>query len=121
MQKCRKNIINLKYFLSQFRPDHTYQFYKISEDILEHYNKDNHHIQSWEPRCFITLHASLGFEYVEHSFIEGVILPFGPLKHATTPWGGRYYHTNIKGLKNLSYTMLFKFRKVKFIDINPED
>ena len=46
-------------------------------------------------------------------------MPSRKLKHTRVPWGGTYYHTRIARLANLSYTMLFKFRKVEDCELDP--
>ena len=115
------NVINFYYFRRQISRSQTEYFRKISADVLERYSKDSHHIQGWEPTTFVNLHASLGFGYVRHRYVEGMYLPYGKCKHVTVPWGGKYYHTRNRWLRNLSFTMIFKFRKVKFVDIQPED
>jgi len=115
------NVINLLFLAAQLRPDHSQHYHRISLDMLENYAKDSVHIQSWEPHAFINLLASTGFEYLKHRFLEGTVLPVGKARHSKVPWGGRYWHSGIRPINNLSYTMLFKFRKVCFVDIQPED
>lgn len=115
------NVINLRFIFRQLRKSLEKNFAILSEKILSSYAKDSDHIQGWDPEAFVRLHASLGFKYIKHKFIEGMYLPYGKYKHVTVPWGGCYYHTKNNRLKNLSRTMLFKFQKVKFVNIDPCD
>lgn len=115
------NVINLHFLAAQLRPDHSSHFRRISQEIISNYSKDSVHIQSWEPHTFINLLASTGYEYIQHRFLEGTIIPFGKSRHSRFPWGGRYWHTRVPSLKNLSYTMLFQFKKVRYVEIQPED
>jgi len=116
------NVVNLRILARQVRrKDHSQNFRRLSEQMLETYDKGSNHIHSWTPWEFITLLASVGFIYEQHSFVEGVFMPWGKARHSRVPWGGRYYHSMNKRLNNLSYTMLFRFRKVGCADIRPED
>ena len=115
------NVINLFFLWQQLKKAQSALFSKISCRVLENYSKDSDHIQSWDPKTFVALHASVGFGYVEHRYLEGMYLPYGQYKHVTVPWGGRYFHTKNIRLRNLSYTMVFKFRKLKYVEISPED
>lgn len=115
------NVINLNFLFVQLSKGLNEKYESISMEVLENYSKDSHHIQAWDPVAFVRLLASTGFLYVEHKFVEGVYLPIGPSRHTRWPLGGSYYHTKNKRLKNLSYTMLFKMKKVRFLDIYPED
>jgi 2-polyprenyl-3-methyl-5-hydroxy-6-metoxy-1,4-benzoquinol methylase len=74
--------------------------------ILKNYKKEHDHIHAWDPNHFVTFVSSLGFEVEEVRMVEGVPMPFI-----------KYWYTKIFGIKNLSYKMVFKLKKVKFIDI----
>lgn len=81
-----------------------------SELMLSNYKKEHDHIQAWDPYHFVTLLASLGFEFQEVRMVEGVPLPFI-----------KYWHTKIFGIKNLSYKMVFLFKKIKEVEIDIYD
>ena len=101
------NIMNLRFFATQlinFNKKFTNYFRNFE------YDKTQHHIQAWDPLTFMRLLYSLGFDYAAHEFIEGMALP-----------KGQYMHLEIPRIKNLSYTMVFKVQKKKFINIEPED
>jgi 2-polyprenyl-3-methyl-5-hydroxy-6-metoxy-1,4-benzoquinol methylase len=104
------NILTPRYFLSILgrRPEE--KFRAISKASKSQRDRTRDHVQAWDPSTFCRLLSSLGFEYETHEFMEGIALPFG--KYWRRPWGL---------LKHWSYTMLFKMRKVEFIDIAPDD
>jgi 2-polyprenyl-3-methyl-5-hydroxy-6-metoxy-1,4-benzoquinol methylase len=81
-----------------------------SLNMLENYRKEHDHIQAWDSAHFVSFAASLGFEFQEIRMVEGMPLPFI-----------KYWHTKIFGLRNLSYKMVFKFKKRKFINITNHD
>lgn len=78
----------------------------LSRDVLDGYDKGMHHIHSWDPIHFVTLLSSCGFEFECWTPTEGMPLPFWfPVKYVNLMNKGR--------LGNLSYTMAFRFRKVR--------
>ena len=81
-----------------------------SKHTLENYKKEHDHIHAWDPNHFVTFASSLGFEFEEIRMVEGVPLPFI-----------KYWYTRIFGIRNLSYKMVFKFKKKHFIDISNND
>lgn len=81
-----------------------------SSHILNNYKKEHDHIQAWDPNHFVTFLASMGFEFEEVRMVEGVPVPFF-----------KYWHTRIFGIRNLSYKMVFKFKKVKYVKIGNND
>lgn len=81
-----------------------------SKHILNNYKKEHDHIQAWDPNHFVTFLASMGFEFEEVRMVEGVPIPFI-----------KYWHTKIFGIRNLSYKMVFKFKKVRYVDIGNND
>ena len=104
------NIMNLRMFLPMLTRRHNARYQRISAEMRDGYNKVHHHIQAWDPATFCRFLCTLGFDYVDHAFLEGVPLP-----------GNRYWHTRLPGLRNLSYTMLFQMRKRQFINVANED
>jgi 2-polyprenyl-3-methyl-5-hydroxy-6-metoxy-1,4-benzoquinol methylase len=115
------NVINLAFLCEQLSTKLNDKFKTLARDVLNNYSKESHHVQAWDPASFVRLLGSTGFEYIEHRFLEGMLLPFGKCQHSKVPWGGRYFHTRNERLRNLSYTMLFKMKKVRFISVAPED
>lgn len=103
------NVINLKFLADQFFGFNK-KFVTYAQQFV--YDKTHHHIQAWDPLSFFHLLSSMGFEYVSHNFVEGIYLP----KNRSV-----LKKTEIPGLSNLSYTMVFKVRKIKFVPVNPED
>lgn len=75
----------------------------LSTQMLDHYDKANDHINSWDQIHFVRLLASTGFRVVDYRPSEGVALPGGR--------GARYWRTRIKGIENLCYTMVFAARR----------
>lgn len=103
------NVINLRFIADQLMVSN----HKMRGRLQDFkYDKTHHHIQAWDPFTFLNLLGSVGFMYDDHAFIEGMPLPFN-----------RYIFKKIRipCLSNLSYTMLFKVRKDKYIKIRPED
>ena len=68
------NILNLRQLLPMFGKQQR-RFERISTEISFRYNKAHHHIQAWDPATFCRFLCSLGFEYTNHAFLEGVPLP----------------------------------------------
>ena len=101
------NIMNLRFFATQLI-NFNKKFTAYFKDF--EYDKTHDHIQAWDPLTFMRLLCSLGFEYVAHGFVEGMPLP-----------RGKYIHLGILHIKNLSYTMVFKVQKKKFVKIKPDD
>ncbi len=114
------NVINLNFLKAQLSKKLSTAFKINSEAILRDYSKTHDHIQAWDPITFIRLNASLGFKYLEHKFMEGAVLPWGRPGQSRWPWK-KYWHTNNKRLSQLSYTMLFKFEKEKYVEIDCND
>jgi 2-polyprenyl-3-methyl-5-hydroxy-6-metoxy-1,4-benzoquinol methylase len=100
------NVLNPRFFLSTLIKDHHSRYRRISTEIREHYDKTQHHIQAWDPAAFCRFLCSLGFEYVDHTFMEGIALP-----------RGKYWHTAIPRIGNWSYTMMFKVKKYQYVDV----
>lgn len=94
-----------------------------SKNMVQNYNKASDHINGWDPHHFITLLASCGFELEKYIPAEGVprhiLVDYIPFIGSVI---GRYGDKSNRGFsKNLSYTMLFRFKKVKEIEIQIED
>jgi len=104
------NIMNPRFFLPMLTRDHAAVYRCISAETKDSYQKSRHHIQAWDPTTFCRFLCSLGFDYVDHAFIEGIALP-----------KGKYWRTNLPGLCNWSYTMMFKVEKYKFVNIQAYD
>jgi ubiquinone/menaquinone biosynthesis C-methylase UbiE len=107
------NIINPRFIVTTMNPKLNKNLKNISKEILTDYKKETHHIQAWDPIHFTMLCASVGFELEEYIPMEGMPLPLQfPIKSIDT---------KIRFLKNMSYTMLFKLKKVKAISIGQYD
>ena len=108
------NIMNLRFLFSSLNPSLEKNLLNMNKDILNNYDKTNHHIQAWDPIHFTILISSMGFEIKKYLPMEGMAFPLKKYFPSN-------YHTNIKSLKNLSYTMLFILKKVKDIRIDNYD
>lgn len=107
------NIINPMYIFSMLSPNIEKRLITESEFYLDNYDKTHHHINLWEPTHFNRLLASCGFKLIKYVPTEGVPLP-QKLKLKD------YIYPKNRYIRNLSYTMTFKFQKVKDITISPE-
>lgn len=88
---------------------------KISDTILEKYDKTNHHIQAWDAMHFTRLVSSVGFKFDSYTPIQGVPCPdFVSLLRKS--FFQRYLRKH-KRLSHFSYAMIFTFIKVKNIEI----
>ncbi|WP_169777295.1 class I SAM-dependent methyltransferase [Campylobacter mucosalis] len=110
------NIVNINYLInlvlfSQKRA------IKHSQNMINNYNKANHHINGWDPVHFVTLNASCGFELVKYIPTEGTPISFFLHK---IPFIGKYIY-NLPLTTRLSYTMFFLFKKVKDVQIGQND
>jgi 2-polyprenyl-3-methyl-5-hydroxy-6-metoxy-1,4-benzoquinol methylase len=103
------NILNPRSFLAMLVRDHHARYRRISAETKEHYDKTHDHVQAWDSATFCRFLCSLGFEYVDHEFMEGVALP-----------RGRYWFSSLPGISNWSYTMMFKMEKREFVDTSPD-
>lgn len=114
------NIVNFR-FMGQLLFFSNSRARKHSKMILEGYNKATHHVNGWDPLHFITMCSSCGFELQEYLSVEGLPLPFYLKK---IPLVGKYIpvylNLNIPLLFRLSYTMLFLFKKVKYVPIEQD-
>jgi 2-polyprenyl-3-methyl-5-hydroxy-6-metoxy-1,4-benzoquinol methylase len=81
-----------------------------SKHILNNYKKEHDHIHAWDPNHFVTFVSSLGFEVEEVRMVEGVPVPFI-----------KYWYTKLFGIRNLTYKMVFKLKKIKFVNIGNND
>jgi len=89
-----------------------------SHYVLNSYDKANTHIHSWDHVHFVNLLGSVGFVLDEYIPMEGVPLPIPKI---LTKVGIKSYY-NFGGLfKNWSYTLGFRFRKVRNSQIRLED
>lgn len=102
------NVSNIRFMLSTINTNNK-KLQALSRNILEGYDKGMHHIHSWDPTHFVTLLSSCGFEFECWTPTEGMALPFRfPVKYVNKMNKGR--------LGNLSYTMAFRFRKVRDVE-----
>lgn len=97
-----------------------------SNKMLLEYNKGMNHINAWDTYHFVTLLASCGYALEKFFPCEGVVIPrifsVSRFKKGTVQRGGLYLDKMNKGpLKNLCYTQLFLFKKVKKINISNTD
>jgi 2-polyprenyl-3-methyl-5-hydroxy-6-metoxy-1,4-benzoquinol methylase len=96
------NILNPRYILPQLHWNQRRRFERISSATVTDYDKTHQHVQAWDPGTFCRLLATVGFEYRDHEFAEGIPLP-----------RGLYWKTRLPAIRNLSYTMIFTARKVR--------
>jgi hypothetical protein len=92
-----------------------------SKEMLIKYNKAKNHINAWDAYHFVTLLASCGFELEQYVPIEGVTQPY--LIWRKIPIIGKYLpqytnKMNRGNTGNWSYSMFFRFRKVKNVIIS---
>jgi 2-polyprenyl-3-methyl-5-hydroxy-6-metoxy-1,4-benzoquinol methylase len=116
------NIINFNFILGTFFSSNK-TLVRHSKEVLDNYDKVHGHVNAWDPYTFVTLLASCGFEMEQYLPTEGMAMPAFIWKRI--PLIGKYLPAYINKMNrgysgNLSYTMFFRFRKVKnvFIDTN---
>lgn len=110
------NIINPRFMLPLMNKNLEKNILALSKKVSSDYYKPRDHIQGWDPIHFTRLLASVGFEVVNYMPTEGVPLPrkLGRFKLPAHVFpSGR--------LKQFSYTMIFKAKKVRASDIGPND
>lgn len=100
------NIININHVLSQL----VLSKKKLSRINSHDYSKPIDHIQSWNPATLCMLLKSMGFAYEEHKLSEGMPISKHYLRGIKIP----VFH-------KLCYTMIFKFRKERFVRIENSD
>jgi 2-polyprenyl-3-methyl-5-hydroxy-6-metoxy-1,4-benzoquinol methylase len=111
------NIMTIRYFVNMLYRGFAQSLFKRSVEVNEHYDKSSDHIQAWDPYHFTTLVSTVGFKLEKYIPMEGLPVPINtPL---TKEKG--YWQTKIKRLSNLSYTMLFQFKKIADVRISPQD
>lgn len=110
------NIVNPRFMLPLLSKNLEKNILALSKQINSDYYKPRDHIQGWDPIHFTRLLSSVGFEVVNYMPTEGVPLPrkVGPLKLPANVFPANR-------LKQFSYTMIFKARKVKASDVGPND
>ena len=110
------NIINPRYMLPLMNKNLKVNILALSKKINSNYFKPRDHIQGWDPVHFTRLLASVGFEVVDYMPTEGVPLPrkIGPLKLPANIFPS-------SRLKQFSYTMVFKAKKIRVSEIGPND
>lgn len=115
------NIINPRYIFPHFNGGYQKKLETLSSKMLSNYDKVNHHVNSWDPRHFVILLASLGFQLSEYKTSEGIplptVFPFNKI-------GGGYINNFISKMglfRNFSYTMHFTFVKKQKITIENND
>lgn len=110
------NVSSPRYFLPPLSKKFKNFLKRRSEEVLSAYDKPNSHINSWDAYHFTTLLASCGFVLENLVYCEDVPLPpqFARFKLPI------YWKTN-SIFKSWSYTLVFEFRKEKFVKINAYD
>lgn len=110
------NVSSPRYFLPPLSKKFTKYLRRRSENILDAYDKPNCHINSWDAYHFTTLLASCGFKLENLVYCENVPLPpqFARFGLPT------YWKTN-SIFKAWSYTLVFEFRKERFVSIDVVD
>ena len=114
------NVLHLGFLRQQLAGNQHEILSRASDKVLKNYSKAHDHIQSWEPITFVRLLASVGFKFLEHKYIEGVILPWGKYTVGKAPWN-RYWTVEPPRIKNLTYTMLFLFQQERYVEIDIYD
>jgi len=108
------NVMNPRFFLPMFRGDMEGWLKRHNERLLNSYDKGEDHINAWDPQHFTTLLSSMGFRLERYLPTEGIPFPMRrPFKS--------YVYSRNKRISNLSYTMTFRFSKVKSVRINNDD
>jgi 2-polyprenyl-3-methyl-5-hydroxy-6-metoxy-1,4-benzoquinol methylase len=102
------NILTPKFIILNGRKKMQRILKRINNDILKNYDKRHLHINAWDPLHFTQLISTLGFEVIEFSTSEGLIFPFNK-------------YINIPFLKNYSYTMCFRLKKVRRVELKSFD
>jgi len=108
------NVMNPRFFLGLLHSDMEERLIKLSERILNNCDDGPGHINAWDPTHFVTLCSKVGFLLDRYIPTEGIAFPSRkPFKP--------YLYTGNRWLKNLSYTMVFSFKKVRYVKINQND
>ena len=109
------NIINPNFIWGTFFIS-TDRLRRHSMEMLSNYNKVHNHINAWDAYNFVTLLASCGFEMEAYLPIEGVAQPYFIWKRIPIigKWLPAYTNKKNRGKRgNWSYTMSFRFKKVR--------
>lgn len=99
------NIQNLKHLFLQMMSNKS-KFKKLN---THDYIKSRDHIQAWNPVTFCLFLNSMGFKYEDHIFSMPIPTLFG------------YIKIPFPFLNKLCYTMHFRFKKQKYVDIKNND
>lgn len=110
------NIVNPRYMLPLVSKNLEKNILTHSKQMASDYVKQRDHIQGWEPLHFTRLLASVGFEVVKYMPSEGVPLP-SKLAKLKIP----LYIFPKSRLRQLSYTMIFKVKKISTSNIGVYD
>jgi 2-polyprenyl-3-methyl-5-hydroxy-6-metoxy-1,4-benzoquinol methylase len=108
------NVMNFRFFFGMLSKNLKEKLKKISKDTLDNYDKTQDHIHAWDPTHFVRLVSSVGFVLEEYIPMGGIAFPF---RKPFAP----YVHLRNTRVRNLSYQMAFKFRKVKNIEVRIEE
>ncbi len=101
------NIMTPRFFVGNMSKNLNKSLIKTSHEINANYDKAHHHINAWDPAHLVRLVSTVGFLLEEYIPTEGVPVPY-PLSKILR----QYLYFKNRRLKNLSYTMAFRFRKV---------
>lgn len=117
------NIMNPHFFWGTFFTS-TERLIRHSIESLNNYNKVHDHINAWDPYTFVTLLASCGFKLEQYLPTEG--MPQPSFIWRKIPLIGKYLPDYVNKMNkgfhgNLSYTMFFRLKKIKTINIANED
>ena len=104
------NILAPRYFISILSSRLEQRLRAISKASGQNRNQTRDHVQAWDAPTLCRLLSSLGFEYEAHEFMEGIALP-----------KGLYWRHPLGRLKRWSYTMMFRMRKVEYVDLSPDE
>ncbi|MGC6480079.1 MAG: class I SAM-dependent methyltransferase [Flavobacteriaceae bacterium] len=102
------NVLSPKIISWNFRNNLSRVLKKTNQNIINGFDKRSLHINAWDPLHFTHLVSTLGFELMDFRMSEGLVFPFGIKFH-------------FPFFKNNYYTMCFKLKKVKRIEIKPTD
>lgn len=102
------NLLTPKFILLNGRKRMQRILKRTNRKILENFDKRHLHINAWDPLHFTHLVSTLGFEVLEFLPAEGLTFPFN-------------IYLNLPFFKNYSYTMCFRLKKIKSVELNSFD
>lgn len=109
------NIITPRFIIPMMYKQYFSILKNENDKILKNYVKGSDHINGWDPFHFVILMSTLGFQLDAYVPSEGLAFPmFKPFK--------KYYRfIDWVRVRNFSYTMIFRFTKIKDVQIGNND